>query len=71
MTPITDKKPPAKIYRIVSNDDKQEPFSLINHVGESIRMDANPRRLADWALEFEAADFVRHDYSLVEYEASR
>ncbi len=71
MTPITDKKREAKIYRIVATNDPTEPFGLLNDLGNQIRTAANPRRLADWALDFEDADFVRHDYDIVAHEAKR
>ncbi len=71
MTPVTDKKPAPKILRICTALDPRIGFVLIDDTGTILNMDANPKRLADWGLEHGQADFVRHDYSIVEYEASR
>ncbi len=68
MNVITDKKA-EKIYRVVDIDDKNEPFGLLDENDVQIRMDANPRRLVDFALEGGLADRVRHDYSLIKEAA--
>lgn len=64
MNPITDLKPKRKVFRIVGIDDANEPFGLIDPEGSQVRQDANPRRLADYALDSGLADDVRHDYDL-------
>lgn len=65
--PLYPKKN-ERVFRIVDSNDKNEPFLLIDGEGNQVRMDAKPQTLADYALNADLCDRVRHDYDLVAHE---
>lgn len=66
MNPVTDKKPPKRVYRIVDvPGDKRHPFALLDSADTSIRVGATTRELANYAFDSGLADEVRHDEDLI------
>ena len=72
MKPITDQKPPRRVFQIVDTvpPDKRDPLTLLDPDGIALACDHSPRVLADRAFDA-GADDVRHAYDLVAFEASR
>lgn len=65
MKVITDPKPIVTTVRIIDIEDKREPYALVDAEGNQLRTDANPRRLAEYALNSGRGDRVRHDYDMI------
>lgn len=52
-------------YRIVDVDDVSHPYALVeDQSGVVVRVDSDPRKLANWAFGIGDCGEVEHDYDL-------